>query len=66
MSDDDIDLERVITDPDYRRKVIDYLNGRQHGRRADNVVALFPALGERTGGRGRGTTPLLRPRDSQR
>lgn len=26
MSDDDIDLDRVISDPDYRRRVIEYLN----------------------------------------
>ncbi len=27
MSDDDIDLDRVITDPKYRRQVIEFLNG---------------------------------------
>ena len=27
MSDDDIDLDRVIVDPEYRRKVIAFLNG---------------------------------------
>jgi hypothetical protein len=26
MSDDDIDLDRVLIDPDYRRRVIEYLN----------------------------------------
>lgn len=26
MSDDDIDLDRVIVDPEYRRKVIAFLN----------------------------------------
>lgn len=26
MSDDDIDLDRVINDPAYRRRVIEYLN----------------------------------------
>ena len=26
MADDDIDLDRVISDPAYRRRVIEYLN----------------------------------------
>ena len=26
MSDDDIDLDRVLVDPEYRRRVIEYLN----------------------------------------
>ena len=26
MSDEDIDLERVVTDPQYRREVIEFLN----------------------------------------
>ena len=26
MSDDDIDLDRVVVDPEYRRKVIAFLN----------------------------------------
>ena len=38
MSDDDIDLDRVITDPTYRRQVIDFLNERESGRDAHNVV----------------------------
>jgi hypothetical protein len=27
MSDEDIDLDRVVVDPEYRRKVIAFLNG---------------------------------------
>ena len=27
MADEDIDLDRVIVDPDYRRQVIAFLNG---------------------------------------
>lgn len=27
MSDEEIDLDRVVVDPDYRRLVIDFLNG---------------------------------------
>ena len=27
MSLDDIDLDRVVVDPDYRRQVIEFLNG---------------------------------------
>jgi len=27
MSEEDIDLDRVVTDPDYRRAVIEFLNG---------------------------------------
>jgi hypothetical protein len=29
MSDDDIDLDRVISDPNYRRQVIEFLNGAE-------------------------------------
>lgn len=29
MSDDDIDLERVVSDPDYRREVIAYLKSME-------------------------------------
>jgi len=29
MSDDDIDLERVVSDPAYRREVIDYLKSAE-------------------------------------
>lgn len=34
MSDEDIDLDRVVVDPEYRRKVIAFLNGAgaEHGR----------------------------------
>ena len=36
MSDDDIDLDRVVVDPEYRRKVIAFLNGAaEHGTGAD-------------------------------
>lgn len=45
MSDDDIDLDRVITDPIYRREVIEFLNERGSGRGADNVVELNCAPG---------------------
>ena len=50
MSDDEIDLDRVITDPTYRRQVIDLLNERESGRGADNVVELgsAPGAGART------------------
>jgi len=34
MSEDDIDLDRVLIDPDYRRKVIDYLNAAARGEPA--------------------------------
>jgi hypothetical protein len=37
MSDDDIDLERIIDDPAYRRRVIEYLNIRGDTA-ADNAV----------------------------
>jgi len=30
VSDDDIDLDRVVVDPDYRRQVIEFLNGNDH------------------------------------
>jgi hypothetical protein len=32
-SDDDIDLERVVIDPEYRRRVIQYLNARARAER---------------------------------
>ena len=34
MSDEDIDLDRVVIDPEYRRKVIAFLNGS----RAEHVA----------------------------
>ncbi len=30
MSDEDIDLDRVVVDPDYRRQVIEFLNGNDN------------------------------------
>ena len=45
MSDDDIDLDRVITDPTYRRQVIEFLNERDCGRHADNVIEFSGAPG---------------------
>ena len=40
MSDEDIDLDRVVVDPEYRRKVIDFLNGTgmEHGARGAGDV----------------------------
>jgi hypothetical protein len=32
LRDDQIDFERVVTDPEYRRHVIVYLNRQAHGR----------------------------------
>jgi hypothetical protein len=29
MSDDDIDMDRVITDPQYRQEVIEFLNASE-------------------------------------
>ena len=42
MVEDDIDFDRVITDPKYRREVIDFLNAKSDGRGADNVIELRP------------------------
>ena len=30
MSDEDIDFDRVVFDPDYRRQVIDFLNAKDN------------------------------------
>ena len=35
MSNEDIDLERVIDDPQYRREVIQFLNDSQIGMKSD-------------------------------
>lgn len=57
MSDDDIDFDRVVSDPAYRRRVIEYLNvssdavagepgraraGLSAGRAADRGKAAHP------------------------
>lgn len=39
MSNDDIDLDRVVVDPDYRRQVIEFLNGNDNCDRSDDPVA---------------------------
>jgi len=41
MSDDDIDLDRVVSDPAYRREVIAYLNSA-----ADDPVQALGAASE--------------------
>ena len=38
MSFDDIDLDRVVVDPDYRRQVIEFLNGSVGQARPDGSV----------------------------
>ena len=38
MSEDDIDFDRVIADPKYRRRVIDYLNGKDGQGVPDNAA----------------------------
>ena len=43
MSDDDIDLDRVIVDPEYRRKVIAFLNADGSYPRAGRVGEEMPA-----------------------
>lgn len=35
MREREIDLERVVSDPVYRRRIIDYLNGRTPRRESD-------------------------------
>jgi hypothetical protein len=55
MSDEDIDLDRVVIDPTYRRQVIDFLNSAEPRSRDDNFVAgaatLHPAVEMRPAGR---------------
>jgi hypothetical protein len=53
MSDDDIDLDRVITDPSYRRQVIEFLNGKESGRGGDNVIEFSRAPGDTKVGKAR-------------
>jgi len=45
MSDDDIDFERVVSDPAYRRSVIDFLNlgERFAGRAGEERAGLVRA-----------------------
>jgi hypothetical protein len=52
MSEDDIDLDRVITDPKYRRRVIELLNNgkKDDGYAADKVVELKADPGSRKSG----------------
>ena len=38
MSDEDIDLDRVVVDPDYRRQVIEFLNGSDDRGISDEPV----------------------------
>jgi len=38
MSEDDIDLDRVLIDPDYRRKVIEYLNATARAEREQSTA----------------------------
>ncbi|MBZ0324893.1 MAG: hypothetical protein K8F57_01730 [Alphaproteobacteria bacterium] len=35
MGEREIDLERIVSDPAYRRRIIDYLNGRTRPREAE-------------------------------
>ena len=51
MSDDDIDLDRVITDPKYRRQVIEFLNGAVVVDRSEtpSTPAASSANGESSG-----------------
>jgi hypothetical protein len=44
--DDQIDFERVVTDPEYRRHVIVYLNAQAHGRDVVRGAARPPAFGK--------------------
>lgn len=39
MSEDDIDLDRVLVDPDYRRQVIEYLNATARAEAAVPRIA---------------------------
>ena len=43
MSEDDIDLDRVLIDPEYRRRVIEYLNAVAR----DQLTARPPAADPR-------------------
>jgi hypothetical protein len=43
MSDDDIDLDRVIADPKYRRQVIEFLNGTVSADGAEAPAKNFAA-----------------------
>ena len=47
MSVDDIDLDRVVIDADYRRQVIEFLNGNDHRRGSDDPVEQKSALAQR-------------------
>ena len=38
MSDEDIDLDRVVVDPDYRRQVIEFLNGSNNCGHSEELI----------------------------
>jgi hypothetical protein len=50
MSDDDIDMDRVITDPQYRQEVIQFLNGSEYVASSDASAARvpYPELADRS------------------
>jgi hypothetical protein len=50
MSDEDIDLDRVVVDPAYRRQVIEFLNAAEPGedRRAE-AMPMHPLMEPREG-----------------
>jgi hypothetical protein len=40
MSDDDIDMDRVVTDPQYRQEVIEFLNATDFGSAVEPGITL--------------------------
>ena len=50
MSDDDIDMDRVISDPQYRQEVIQFLNGSENvsSRAASAEHVPYPELADRS------------------
>lgn len=60
LRDDQIDFERVVTDPEYRRHVIVYLNRQAHGRDTSRAGATRTASFGKSMRADTGAYPVLR------